>query len=308
MCQLFTKPGDVIVAESPVYFLALYTFNDCGLKVHEVRSDENGLDVELLERKLKEGLRPKLVYTVPLGNNPIGCTMSESRRKKLIELAREYDFRIAADEVYMFLLFPEQMKRSKSLVCCDDIQGDCRVFSINSFSKILGPGLRMGWMVTGKKYIERMLDGGLIQSGGGLNPLTSGVVLEMMKEGVHLKQSETLRKLFKNNCEVLCQGVNQKVQVALLPGEEVKYVTPTGGYFLWIILPERFDTSRLLELAQKKYGVNFFPGKRFGADAKSYSNCLRLCFAYLDSPALKEGVDRLAQAIGDYDNHYAVKN
>lgn len=94
VCQLFTKRGDVIFVDSPAYFLSFYTFRDCGLKVVEVPTDSDGLSVEEVERRLKNGERPSILYTVPIANNPTGVSMSEERKRRLVELSREYNFKI----------------------------------------------------------------------------------------------------------------------------------------------------------------------------------------------------------------------
>eukprot|EP00172_Hildenbrandia_rubra_P001284 Plantae.Rhodophyta-Hildenbrandia_rubra.ctg18300.p1 GENE.Plantae.Rhodophyta-Hildenbrandia_rubra.ctg18300~~Plantae.Rhodophyta-Hildenbrandia_rubra.ctg18300.p1 ORF type:complete len:420 (+),score=47.90 Plantae.Rhodophyta-Hildenbrandia_rubra.ctg18300:2577-3836(+) len=307
ICQYFTQPGDTIVAESPVYFLAEHTFRDCSLEVVEVRSDANGLDVDELEEKLVNGLRPKMLYTVPLANNPTGSTMPDSNRHRLVALAQKYNFKIAADEVYMFLIFPEHATTAKSLMCFDDPQNPV-VISINSFSKILGPGLRIGWLVAHQKFMKRILSGGPFMSGGGMNPMMGSVVERMMSNNYHEEQIQIWRETLKDGCETLCTALDQTLQGALLPGEKISYIKPTGGYFVFVNLPDRFDTQQLLEIARENHGVSFHPGNKFSPSGQGYSNCFRVCFAFYDPPLLEESINRLAQAVSDYTDRRVLMN
>eukprot|EP00178_Gracilaria_changii_P005415 TRINITY_DN188_c0_g1_i10.p3 TRINITY_DN188_c0_g1~~TRINITY_DN188_c0_g1_i10.p3 ORF type:complete len:425 (-),score=49.49 TRINITY_DN188_c0_g1_i10:5635-6909(-) len=298
VCQLFSRPGDTIFVDCPGYFLAYYTFRDCGLNVVQIRTDQHGLNVDLIEQKLKQGERPALIYTVPIANNPTGVSMSETRKKKLVELSRQYAFKIASDEVYQFLTFDERLPTS--LYEYDDVDKPT-VFSINSFSKLIGPGLRVGWLTTNPLHIQRILDSGAIQSGGGLNPFASAIISEMIESKAVQNQVHTLRAHYQRTSTALCDAIERHIRPALRTDDVLHYYKPQGGFFCFIALPERIDSEKLLKIA-KQHGVSFFTGHQFSSDGFGFQNCIRLCFAYVDEQEIVEGVRRLGDAIRNYDD------
>lgn len=291
--QLFSSNGDTIVADGPAYFLSFYTFRDAQLDILQVPTNEGGLDLDALESLLLSGQKIKLVYTVPFANNPTGVTMSDEGKQRLVQLAQTYDFTIISDEVYQLLLFQDDLPKS---LFCFDKPDDPRVLAINSFSKLLGPGLRIGWISAHKPLISRILNCGALQSGGGFNPFTSALVSEIMATGDVEKQTLQVRNYYRDSCQVLCDAVEQHIRPIQ---NEMVYYKPTGGFFLFLRLHEDIDTAKLLEIAQKQ-GVSFFAGCHSSVDKKQYTNCVRLCFAFLPPPEIVEGVKRLATAIREY--------
>ena len=177
ICAHFTRPGDTIFVEEPTYFLALRIFADHDLRIIPVQTDENGLVIEALEEKLVQA-QPKFLYIVPTFQNPGGHTLTDERRERLVRLSQVYDFLIVADEVYHFLNYSNQ--QIKPFAAYTDRE---TVISLNSFSKILAPGLRLGWMQAHPDKIKRLVTSGLLDSGGGLNPFTSAIVRELIEAG-----------------------------------------------------------------------------------------------------------------------------
>ncbi|MGD8406494.1 MAG: PLP-dependent aminotransferase family protein, partial [Anaerolineales bacterium] len=177
ICTHFTRPGDTIFVEEPTYFLALRIFEDHDLRMVPIPTDENGLIVAALEEKLTE-FQPKFLYTIPTFQNPGGFTLPQDRRDKLVQLSQERDFLITADEVYHFLNYSSQ--KIKPFATYTDIE---TVISLSSFSKILAPGLRLGWMQAHQNIIKRLTSSGLLDSGGGLNPFTAAIVRELIEAG-----------------------------------------------------------------------------------------------------------------------------
>ena len=143
ICTLYTCPGDTIFVEEPSYFLALRIFADHGLRAVPIPMDDDGLRIDVLEEELTRQ-RPKLVYTIPTFQNPSGRTLSQARREKLVEIAQRDNFLVVADEVYHFLGYTQAPPQPFAAFAKDVEQ----VISVNSFSKILAPGLRLGWMQT----------------------------------------------------------------------------------------------------------------------------------------------------------------
>ena len=177
ICAHFTRPGDTIFVEEPTYFLALRIFADHDLRIVPIQTDEDGLVIEALEEKLAE-FQPKFLYIVPTFQNPGGHTLSQERRDRLVQLSQEHDFIIVADEVYHFLNYSDQ--QVKPFAAYTDLE---TVISLSSFSKILAPGLRLGWMQAHPNKIKRLVTSGLLDSGGGLNPFTSAIVRDLIEAG-----------------------------------------------------------------------------------------------------------------------------
>lgn len=180
-----------------------------------------------------------------------------------------------------------------------DDPADPTVFSLNSFSKLLGPGLRLGWVTAHKKLLDRLLDCGALHSGGGFNPFTGGIVAQLFENKFIDDQISKVRAQYKENCLTLCEALNKYVVPALVE-EEVKFTVPTGGFFCFVTLPERIDADKLLEVAKSR-GVSYFVGKHSSPDKSKFKNCVRLCFAFLEQDAIVEGVKRLGQAVKAYD-------
>ncbi len=161
ICTLFTKAGDTIFVEEPTYFLALRIFADHQLNVLSIDTDESGLVIESLEEKLAE-FRPKFLYLIPTFQNPTGTTMPQEQRERIVQLAKEYDFIIVADEVYHLLNYTSYAPTPpKSFAAYIDAEN---VISLGSFSKILAPGLRIGWLQAHSEKIERFKTCGLLDS------------------------------------------------------------------------------------------------------------------------------------------------
>mmetsp|Transcript_8410 Transcript_8410/g.15218 ORF Transcript_8410/g.15218 Transcript_8410/m.15218 type:complete len:400 (-) Transcript_8410:824-2023(-) len=300
VCLMFSSPGDTIYADSPAYFLAFFTFKDHGLKVVDIPTDEFGIDTEQLRIKLQSSSpddRPKLLYTVPFCNNPTGISMTEQRIKELVSLAQEYNFKVVVDEVYRFLTFPADSAPPKSVRSFDNDSCPC-VIALNSFSKLLGPGLRLGWMTAHPSLIQKLVESGLILSGGGLNPVTSEAIAELIRTGEQRKIITNLRKVYESKMNAMSDAVDRYIIADVCP--QAVYYKPTGGFFFWLRFPDGLlDTWQLNEIAQLKHGVSFFPGAKFSSSGRKtpLDNCLRMCFAFLESDELEEGVRRLSCAI-----------
>ncbi len=296
ICTLFTRPGDLVLVEEPTYFLALRIFADHGLRVQGLPIDGDGLQVELLEERLRAGARPALLYTIPTHQNPAGVTLSAARREKLVALSRAYGFHIVADEVYQLLTFEGAPPPPLAAWSHEPT-----VLALGSFSKILAPGLRLGWLQAAAAPRARFANSGLCDSGGGLNPFTGALVQSLLELGhlpvivAHLNATYRVRR------DALAAALH-----AYLP--QARYALPTGGYFLWVQLGAGVDATALAARAPAA-GVGLRAGARFAAPAldgaaphdsgpsAELQATARLCFAYYPPPQLEEGVRRLAAAI-----------
>ena len=284
VCTRFTKPGDTILVEEPTYFLALEVFRDHGLKVVGIPIDGEGMRIDALEDALQRHT-PALLYTIPSFQNPTGTTMSASRRAALIAISRAHDLLIVADEVYHLLDFGVAPPRPLA-----SYAESARVLSLGSFSKVCAPGLRLGWIHGAPDRLDTLMRSGLVQSGGGLNPFTSGVVRSLLDLGLADTTLDALRAVYAERSAVLCGALREQ-----LPA--VTFVEPRGGYFVWVALPNAMPAAALLPRA-KAAGVTFHPGGRF-VSRDGFAHAMRLSFAHYDAPTLVEGVERLARAMAE---------
>jgi DNA-binding transcriptional MocR family regulator len=282
ICALHTRPGSTVIVEEPSYFLALRIFADYELEIISTPIDENGLIIEALEEILLEH-KPVFLYTIPTFHNPAGATLSADRREKLVSLSEEYDFFIVADEVYQMLAYTATPP--PPMIYYDT---SARVLSLGSFSKILAPGLRLGWMQAKPSLLEPFIVCGYLDSGGGLNPFGSSIVNSVIELGLQKDYLNFLRKTYRDRMVALSKALRQHIP-------DLRYSDPDGGYFIWSYLPEGTNAETLLADAGK-HQVGFQPGIKFSS-ANGLHNYLRFCFAFYGKERLVEGVERLAQVI-----------
>jgi 2-aminoadipate transaminase len=283
ICSLFSRAGDTIFVEDPTYSLALNIFADHQLNVVGVPIDEEGMVIEALEEQLTQS-QPIFIYTIPTFHNPTGVTLSTARRKKLVELSQEHEFLIVADEVYHPLSFGAYPPAPLGSHVASDT-----VLSLGTFSKILAPGLRLGWIQTGPTLLTRLTQGGLLNSGGGLNPFTSAIVASALELGLQDKYLEYLKKTYQQRSIALSNALSQHMPSC------VSFDEPKGGFFIWLRFPDEIDTQQLLKNALEE-DVEFSLGSDFSCDQAS-RNYARLSFSFYNEEKLTIGVQRLAVAV-----------
>lgn len=281
VCTVLGNPGDVVFVEEPTYFLALRIFASRGLRVKGIPVDEDGLVVEALEEALSES-KPAFLYTIPTYQNPSGVTLSEPRRKRLAELSHEHELLVVADEVYHLLDFGIPPPAPMSSY---DPGGN--VVAISSFSKILAPGLRLGWIQANPLLVSRFVTSALVNSGGGLNPISSAIVTEGLVSGFQQEHLSGLKREFKSRLDHLVAAIQRS-----LP--EADFTAPDGGYFLWLRIPG-VDSYELARIASEE-GVGFQPGPAFSSHS-GFSEYVRLSLSFYESARLVEGVSRLARSV-----------
>jgi DNA-binding transcriptional MocR family regulator len=313
-CTLFTQAGDTIFVEEPSYFLALKIFADHRLNVVALETDEDGLVPASLEEKLA-GLRPRFLYLIPSFHNPSGHTLPQARRDRIVELAKQHNFLIVADEVYHFLNYgspnaerPEGSRRSglsqgktfgtvgnsnyapqtfKPFAFYTDSEN---IISLSSFSKILAPGLRLGWIQAHPNIIARFASCGLLDSGGGMNPFTSALVRGVVESGGLEKNIGRLRLIYQEQVAVMDEALRLHVP-------ESVYQNPRGGYFFWVRFPSHVDTRELRQKAST-FKVDFRPGALFSSRGE-LKNYMRLCFVHYEKEEIVEGITRLKECLLD---------
>ncbi|PRQ06806.1 aminotransferase-like domain-containing protein [Enhygromyxa salina] len=289
--ETFATPGATVIAEDPTYFLAHDIFASAGLQVRGVPTDAGGLDVDALEQLLAQSdtPTPAFVYCIPAFQNPTGVSLTPARAARLVELAERHDFIIVADEPYVALRYAlpdsdDHADQAGSLTRYD--RGRGRVLSLGSFSKLLAPGLRLGWAHGAPALIERLMAHGAVRSGGCLNPVVANIVHHTIDSGFLAAHVEHLREVLGARCHTLSQALHERIPSAA-------FIAPRGGYFCWIDLGEGIDTHALLERATD---LRFIPGSRC-AIGRDLSQCARLSFSFYEPHELVEGVDRLAELV-----------
>ena len=280
--RALVEPGDTVVVEEPSYFGALQVFRSAKARLVGVPIDEEGMRTDILARVL-ERVRPKLVYTLPTFQNPSGAVMSLPRRRELLALAARHGVPILEDDPYSELRYEGTMV--PSLKALDSGES---VLHLGTFSKILFPGLRLGWLVAPRPVVRRLA---LLKQAMDLHSNTPGqYVLErfirrsLINEHLHL-----LRRAYTQRRNAMEEALRRHA------GAGVTWQKPAGGFYFWCRLPDGVERSRLMAQAAER-GVAFLPGWACFAEEPGES-CVRLNFSYPPPHQLAAGVDRLMAAV-----------
>jgi DNA-binding transcriptional MocR family regulator len=281
LCTLLTRPGDTVFVEEPSYFLALSIFADHKLRVVSLPTDESGLIMGAVEEALRQD-QPKFLYIIPAFQNPSGHTLTEDRRRRLTELSRDRGFLVVADEVYQYLHYTLEPPRHFG-----SYAGFDNIISLGSFSKILAPGLRLGWLQADPNLIKRLAGSGLLTSGGGMNPFTSAIVRGLIENGDLQKNIAHLISVYSSRVQAMDAALRKH-----LP--EAEFTTPHGGYFFWARLPG--CNLQAIRKAAQEHEVDYRPGSLFSSRGE-FNDYLRLSISYYDPPDIDRALERLAQAL-----------
>lgn len=300
-------PGTPVFVEDPTYYLALRMFQDLKMTIVPVKTDDDGILLDDLEEKLQQHVVDKpsghgfplsaMVYLIPTFHNPTGRLLPEGRCRQIITLAREYGVTVVCDDVYNLLHYGESPVAPRRLFSYDiqshsEYRGN--VISNGSFSKILSPGLRIGWLEAPTWAIEKLKTFAVLQSGGGLSTFTSGIITSMLaldKMNTHLHK---VRNIYRTQMEAVAELLKEE-----LP-EGCSLKSPArGGYFLWVELPESINASHLLLFSKKEFQVSFSPGQK-SSPTGAYTNYFRLSISFYPLDVLLAAVRRLCQAIAAF--------
>lgn len=291
--KVLINPGDHILVESPSYLGAIQAWNAYGAEYVTVPMDENGMITEHLEEALRAG--PKFIYVLPNFQNPTGVTLSLERRHQLIDLADHYGVPIVEDDPYGQLRY--RGDHLPSIVCLDDQFRDngvkyCRgnVIYLSTFSKILAPGLRLGWVIAPPEVIRRLVQA---KQGTDLHTATFNqiVAYEISRGGFIDRHIQTIRDVYSRRRDVMLASMDRYFP------PEVDWTHPQGGLFLWGILPEYLNSADVLKDAVKQ-NVAFVPGEPFHPCGGGH-NTMRLNFSNASSEHIQEGIKRLGEVIND---------
>lgn len=285
--RVFIDPGDPVIVGAPTYLAALTAFKQFDPAFHTVPLDENGMDMEKLERKLERLEKsPKLLYTVPTFQNPAGVTMPMERRAKLLDLASEYNFLVVEDGPYNELRYEGE---PIDPIISKDKEG--RVLFLGTFSKVLAPGFRIGWIAANGDFIRKIE---IAKQSVDLctNTLSQHIACEYMKTSRMGEQIKKIKKLYKRKREIALEALEKYMP------EGIEWTKPKGGMFIWLTAPQGIDTEETFEEARKNK-VAYVPGPPFFAKNPE-RNTLRLNYTYLEDEKIAEGVKRIAKTLKKY--------
>ncbi|ARA74470.1 PLP-dependent aminotransferase family protein [Pectobacterium brasiliense] len=286
--RAMVDPGDVFVVERPTYLAALQTLELAQAQVMSVSSDADGMVVDELEELLKKQ-RIKGVYIVPNFGNPSGVTLSYERRLKLIQLAERYGFVIIEDDPYGELRFTEERNPTLFQLAQEQLGSTEYVLYTSTFSKVLAPGLRLGWAILPDWLLHKVA---IIKQAADLHAsaLSQTVAECYLGLGRLDTQIEKIRHAYKHKGELLAQLVEKEL------GDVITFNQPKGGMFLWAkFRQDDFNTTEWLKKTLDQ-GVVFVPGEFFFPDNIDYST-LRLSFATATDEQMHEAVARLRRAL-----------
>ncbi|WP_432667248.1 PLP-dependent aminotransferase family protein [Wukongibacter baidiensis] len=281
--KVFIDEGDTIICESPTYLAAINAFKTYSPKFLEIKMDDDGMDMEELEKSLKTNKNVKLIYTIPDFQNPTGRTMSLERRTRLIELANEYDVIVIEDNPYGELRFiGEKLPSLKSF----DTEG--RVIYMSTVSKILSPGLRVGWVCAPQKIIQKYT---LLKQGTDLHTNTFSQMqvskyIEMYDLESHINK---IKAVYKNRCNLMIEAIKNEFP------DGIKYTHPEGGLFIWVELPSQINSREVLDRCLDN-DVAFVPGGSFFPNGGN-ENTLRLNYSNMTEERIEEGIIRIAKVL-----------
>ncbi len=284
-CKIFVDPGDLVVVESPTYTNGSATALSYGAQLLEVPVDLEGMDVDALERLVEEaGRTPKAIYTIPTFQNPSGATLSLARRRRLLELARSWGSMVIDDDPYGLLRF-----EGESLPTLLELgAGDPLVFAVRTFSKIVAPGLRVGWVDADPELGPLLINAK--QAMDTCTNLPAQRLLTGFLTGGHLANHLVVQRAeYRRRKQAMHDALTAHF------GDIARWTDPEGGFFLWVTLENGVSTADLFEVALAE-GVAFIPGSAFSPGGR-FGDALRLCFASTAPDRIHEGIARLRRAV-----------
>lgn len=304
------QSGDVAFVEDPTYFLSIKMLkDDLNMKVVGVPTDTGGIIVEELDRLLTEHAakaRPPtdkkpfsfLVYLVPTFNNPKGGCLPAERCNKIITILRKHNALAVCDDVYNSLPYlddgPPFVTHAPLRLFAYDMKSDAdykgSVVSNGTFSKLLGPGLRIGWLECPAAVVKCFSENCCyLQSGGGFNHYMSCILGTALQLGLVSKHITYVRGVYYGRMKAMCDAIDELVPQA-------KYTRPRGGYFVWIELPTKIDSKEFAKFCEEKYKVKFWPGP-FCSNDGNFVNFVRFSCAWHKEEVLREAVKRFAEGL-----------
>jgi 2-aminoadipate transaminase len=278
--QELVAPGDLVVVEAPTYDRTLLSLRELGADLMAIPLEEDGVDVEAIAHACEAGARPKLAHIIPNFHNPGGYTLSLEKRRRLLDLAKTYDFILFEDDPYVELRF--EGEPLPTMLSLDDAE---HVVYASSFSKTVCPGIRVGYLAGPATLIADVVK---MATNTYISPsmVSQSIVNEFCRSGALEGSIDTVKTALRERRDALCSALERE-----LP--DAAFRPPEGGYFLWVDLPEGTDVAQLAAAAKER-GVVFVAGTDFLLQGGE--NSLRLAYSGVTVEQIEEGVGRLAEA------------
>ena len=282
-------PGDVVIAEGPTYPGAVPVFCAYQADVVQIEMDSEGMRIDLLEQTLerleREGRRPKFIYTVPSFQNPAGVTLSPARRGRLVEIAHERELLVLEDNPYGLLRY-----EGGAPPPLHALDGGVYVMYLGTFSKILSPGIRLGWVVAPPPVLEK-LNLGKQAADLCTSTLSQLMVQAWFEQGRWREYIDSLTELYRARRDTMLDALADHFPA------QAEWTRPAGGLFIWVTLPDFIDTTDLLARALRD-NVAFVPGEAAFLDGRG-RNAMRLNFSGSDEDSIREGIRRIGEAVSE---------
>ena len=281
--KIFLDPGDIVLVESPSYLGAINAFRASGCEFVEVETDDHGMIMSDLEEAIQSNDRVRMIYVIPDFQNPTGKTWTKERRKKLLEIAKDKDLIVVEDNPYGDLRYEGNDVESIKSMDTDD-----RVVYLGTFSKILSPGMRIGWVYAGEEIMDKYIRVKQ-RTDVHTNSVTQMELVSFLNNNSIDDHIKELIKLYSNRRDIMIESINKYFP------KEVKLTHPEGGLFLWLELPESINTKKLLEKSVER-NVGYVPGGAFYPNNRQ-ENTIRLNFSNMKEDDIKKGIKILGEVI-----------
>src|SRR4051794_1675853 len=289
VARALIDPGDVILAEAPTYPGAVPVFSSYQADVAQIEMDSDGMRVDLMEECLdkleREGRRPKFIYTIPTFQNPGGVTMSLPRRRRLVEVARERELLVLEDNPYGLLRY-----EGEPVPTLRELDGGVYVMYLGTFSKILSPGIRLGWVLAPPPVLEKI---NLGKQAADLcsSTLSQLMVIEYFAGARWRDYIDSVAERYRMRRDTMLDALAEHFP------REASWTHPAGGLFIWATLPDFIDTTDLLARALRE-NVAFVPGAAAYLDGRGH-NAMRLNFSAVDEGDIREGIRRIGKVVAE---------
>lgn len=284
--KMFIDEDDVVLCESPTYLAAISAFKNFSPRFVEVPTDDEGIIIAELEKRLGENDRAKFIYVIPDFQNPSGRTWSLQRRRAFLEVASRHEIPVVEDSPYSELCFEGEPMPPLKALDSDDL-----VVFMSTFSKILSPGVRIGWLTASPALLNRYV---LLKQSADLHTSTVGQLLVRGYMDSHDLDADIacIRELYRSRRDTMLKTMDEEFP----PG--IRYTRPNGGLFLWVELPEQINARDVLEKCIERK-VAFVPGGAFFPNG-GHENTFRLNFSNMEEERIVEGIRRLSDVIGTF--------
>jgi 2-aminoadipate transaminase len=288
LTRFFLDPGGDVVLEEVVYTgiqQAVAPMRPC---IWPISTDlETGMNVDEIEEQLATGMRPAYIYAIPDAHNPLGVSISPAKRQQLVDLAAADGIPIIEDDPYGFLCYDGRSQPPLRAL------NDEWVFYVGSFSKLLAPALRLGWMIVPEALVPKVT---VIKEAGDLesSALTQRAVAAYLETGHFPQHLQRLCEEYGRRRDTMLSALDHYFP------SEATWTRPAAGMFVWVTLPEEVDTTELLSVAVEQEKVAFIPGQAFAVAGCQARNCMRLNFSNCCLPDIEEGIGRLGNLLHQY--------